>query len=283
MQKNKTSTPLRFPGSKSRVYNRLHRLLNTYHEEYRDPFFGGGSLFFKKKLSLRNWINDKDPLVYSFFVTVRDNPLDLCNKIKEIGTPTISYWKYMRAQKHESTLEKAFSFLFFNRTNYSGIYKANPIGGMNQKSEWKIDCRWNPNLLCERILNCSDKLQKVNITCNDFEEAIIAPGENVLLFLDPPYYQKGSQLYPVSMSPEEHQKLSNLLKKTKHKFLLTIDDCEETRHLYFNDGFYINFESWSYTIKAVKSTGKEIFISNFNDSLEGTEEQKNLFEIEEIK
>jgi DNA adenine methylase len=270
METKELQSPLRFPGSKSRVYNKIRKYLNDNHLEYREAFLGGGSIFFKKRLAKYNWINDKDPLVYAFFLTLRDDPEGICKKIYDIGVPTIEKWKYLRSTKPETILDKAFYLLFFNRTNYSGIFKANPIGGISQKSKWKIDCRWNADLLCHRIMECSKKLQGTKITCLDFQDVILAPGKDVLIFLDPPYYQKGSQLYPVSMKHEEHVKMAELLKNTNHRFLLTIDDCLITRKIYGCEKFYINFESWSYTINSSKETklGKEMFISNFNVNLD---------------
>lgn len=265
MTKKEIRSPLRFPGSKSRVYNKIKGHLNIPHLEYREPFVGGGSIFFKKPLSQKNWINDKDSLIYSFFLVLRDHPEKLCEKIIEIGRPSINLWKKFRLENPKTSLDKAFLLLFFNRTNYSGIFKANPIGGLKQNSKWKIDCRWNPELLCDRIMSCSSKLRGSEITCSNFEEVILSPGEDVLIFLDPPYYEKGSQLYPISMKHEEHLKLAQLLEETNHKFLLTIDDCPMTRKIYCKSSFYVNFESWSYTINSSKvdKQGKEMFISNF--------------------
>nr|WP_152568656.1 DNA adenine methylase [Thermoactinomyces daqus] len=129
-------------------------------------------------------MNDKDELIYSFFIILRDNPEGLCKRIRDIGLPTVELWQKLRKEVPKTTLDKAFSLLFFNRTNYSGIYKANPIGGMGQKSRYTIDCRWNADLLCERIMDCSRKLKDVKITCYDYEELLLSPGEDVLIFLD---------------------------------------------------------------------------------------------------
>ncbi|MGH1054580.1 DNA adenine methylase [Bacillus paranthracis] len=262
------SSPLRFPGSKRKVIERLKPYFHTPHYEYREPFIGGGSIFFGKEKAIKNWINDKDPNVYAFFIAMRDYPHELCEKIMSI-TPTLEMWKEKRMiTEYTNVLDKGFDFLFFNRTNYSGIYSANPIGGMKQKSEYTIDCRWNPNILCEKILLCSNKLQGVKISNNDFEDVITRPGENVLLIIDPPYYEQGNKLYPEKMSHNQHVQLAKLLRRTKHKFLLTIDDCPATQNIYMDSSFFVNQESWLYSInsklKDKERAGKELFISNFD-------------------
>ena len=217
-------------------------------------------------MAKNNWVNDKDPYIYDFFITVRDYPIEFCILIQKYGSPTIERWQQFRNEPMpDDQLERAYRFLFFNRTNYSGIFNSNPIGGLNQKSQWKIDCRWNEKLICKRIIECSSKLQGVKITCLDFEEVIMEAGEDVLLMIDPPYYKNGSRLYPIRFDHDDHIRLYKLLKKTNHKFILTIDDCEEIREIYKNSGFYFYNTSWKYTINSRKedNNGRELFISNF--------------------
>jgi DNA adenine methylase len=267
VQKEKVKSPLRFPGSKSKVLKKLQPFLNTPHIEYREPFVGGGAIFFGKVKAQENWLNDKDLNISNFLEVMKNDAENLCELVSRT-TPTIEIWqKYRLDNINEeielSSLERAFRFLFFNRSNYSGIYNANPIGGINQLSQYKIDCRWNPRLLCSRILQCSKKLERVRITNFDFREVITRNGENVFMMIDPPYYHKGSSLYPVFMSNEEHIELSNLIRQSEHSFLLTIDDCEEVRNLY-NWANIIIPENWHYTVNSKKkdNLGKELFITN---------------------
>jgi DNA adenine methylase len=255
-------SPLRYPGSKSKV---LKRFLPYFvpHKEYREPFFGGGSIFFGKPKVPINWLNDKDPMVSNFFRVIRDEPEQLKEMVRK-HKPSIELWKTIKFSEPSSSVEAAFMFLFLNRTNYSGILSANPIGGLNQDSEYKIDCRWNSEEICRRIDLCSLKLQETTITNVDYKELITARGEDVLIILDPPYYKKGKQLYNVFMTPEEHEELANLLRHCNHKFLLTIDDCKEVRDLYSWAPF-INQEEWYYSLTSkTNNIGKELFISNFD-------------------
>lgn len=266
----KIQSPLRFPGSKSRVLDKLKPFLEIDHLEYREPFLGGGSIFLGKPLAINNWLNDIDPYVISFFQIVKEKPIDFCLYIQKQGKPTINKWFELKSSKlkDENLIERAYKFLFLNRTNYSGIFKSNPIGGLKQESEWKIDCRWNEKLICKRIIESSTKLENAVVTNRDFEELISVPGEKVLLMLDPPYYKKGHQLYPFSMKKEDHVRLANSLKNTSHNFVLTIDDCEEVREIYKFNSFKYFSTSWKYTVHSNKkdNNGKELFITNFDIS-----------------
>ncbi len=255
-------SPLRYPGSKSKVLKRLKPYF-VEHKEYREPFAGSGAIFFGKPKADINWLNDKDENVANLLMSIRDNPEQLCEMIME-HHPSVSLWKHLKQYTPQNYIESAFRFLFLNRTNYSGIIKANPIGGIGQNSQYKIDCRWNPEELCRRIHSCSRKLQETNITSTDYSEIIQADGNDVLMIIDPPYYVKGKDLYSVFMSPQEHKNLSEMLRYSNHKFLLTIDDCEEVRKLYSWANF-INQEQWYYSISSIANNrGKELFISNFD-------------------
>ncbi|PQP83258.1 hypothetical protein C0Q44_00555 [Paenibacillus sp. PCH8] len=258
-----TKSPLRYPGAKKKVLDRFLPFWKKEHIEYRDVFVGGGSTFFGKPLSLQNWINDFDTEVAELYIVMRDQPEELCELIMNT-IPTVELWREIKQAEYHTSLEKGFRTFFLNRTNFSGILKGNPIGGIHQKSVYKIDCRWNPKALCEQVRNCHLMLQNVRITALDFEEIIQVPGESVLMYLDPPYFHKGSLLYRVGMNQQDHERLASNLQETDHHFFITYDDCLEVRELY-EEWAYLYPASWFYSSsnKKTREVGKELFISNY--------------------
>ena len=53
------------------------------------------------------------------------------------------------------------------------------------------------------------------------------------VYLDPPYYNKGSALYTEFMQPAEHIKMADVLQKSAvTKWILSYDDCTQVRELY---------------------------------------------------
>jgi DNA adenine methylase len=50
-----------------------------------------------------------------------------------------------------SLLQLGIAGLFFNRTNFSGIIGAGPIGGQKQASAYKIDCHFNRAPLARQV------------------------------------------------------------------------------------------------------------------------------------
>ncbi len=60
-----------------------------------------------------------------------------------------------------------------------------------------------------------------------------------IVYMDPPYIGKGDDLYPTSMSAEDHERLARILRYEKRDFLLSYDDHETARRLYSNNRFLI--------------------------------------------
>lgn len=257
-------SPLRYPGGKKKVLNLLAPFWKVPHDEYCEPFMGGGSVFLSKPKAPANWINDADKGIADLWTCMAD--WDANSKLRDMvlanSPPTVELWRMWRDFHPASVLDNAFRTLFLNRVCFSGIVKANPIGGVNQTGPASITSRWNPNLLCKQIEACYHILAGAKITSLDFEEVITVPGRNVFMYLDPPYYQTGNLLYEKQMLPEDHHRLSRLLKTTPYRFLLTYDDCPEIRSLY--DGAYFYTCNWTYSIgKTKRKQGNELFISNF--------------------
>ena len=75
-------SPLRYPGGKSRALKQILPLIPANISEFREPFVGGGSVFFAIRSLFQSriksyWINDLNYDLYCFWKQVRDNAPDL--------------------------------------------------------------------------------------------------------------------------------------------------------------------------------------------------------------
>lgn len=70
----------------------------------------------------------------------------------------------------------------------------------------------------------------VRCTCLDFS-ALLADSNESVIYLDPPYYQKGGELYEHAFTEEDHKRLAALLKDCR-QWVLSYDKCEEIENLY---------------------------------------------------
>lgn len=265
-------SPLRYPGGKSRAIKIISELIPDF-DEFREPFVGGGSVFIFLKQRFPNkefWINDIYFELFKFWEMAQKN-LDLV--IEQVETWKSEFengkelHKFLKENiKDFDDLKTASAFFVFNRITFSGTTES---GGF---SEQAFTGRFTDSSI-ERLRPLERLLKNVQITNFDFEEVVQAEGENVFLFLDPPYFSATkSALYGKNGNLHkgfDHQRFSETMKNCQHKWLITYDDSPYIRELFS----FANIFSWdlSYGMRNITSKsnqlGKEIFISNYLEKL----------------
>jgi len=242
--------------------------------QYREPFFGGGSI----GLSLlsnncgmkRMWINDKDIGISCIWTSVIRYPEDLKRRIVDF-IPTVENFNKIRNElididsppnNPSSIVDIGAKKIQVHQTSYSGLgtKSGGPLGGVEQKSKYKIDCRWSPDYICRKIDTLHKQFEEIDIHNNgctylDFGQLIEDDSCKSLLYLDPPYYEKGNDLYQNGFTESDHQRLADLLKRTDHQWILSYDYCPEIMKLY--EWAKIEKLSVNYTITALKNKDTE--------------------------
>lgn len=280
----------RYPGGKSKLRNQIIGALSKITDkvkdaEYREPFFGGGSIGLQllqehplKKL----WINDKDLGISCLWTAVIRFP-DLLKELVKKFTPSVSKFdafkeELMADRQSPKTEEEiavyGFMKLAIHQISYSGLgtMSGGPLGGRKkenragmgstQEVKYPIDCRWSPNYICKKIDTLHSDFSSFNIrskkcTCLDFSEIIEDDSHRAVIYLDPPYYVKGNDLYQHGFTSEDHNCLAVALKNTKHSWVLSYDDCQEIRKLYeWANIREIDGVNYSITALKNKETGK---------------------------
>lgn len=264
-------SPLRYPGGKGQVYHFVEELLkcnNLIGCTYIEPYVGGAGvalrLLFEKKVK-GIIINDYDPAIYAFWHAILNHTDEFIRMIEETDISMDSWYaqKEIQVQKDTSDLlTLGFSTFFLNRTNRSGIIKAGVIGGRNQDGNYKMDCRFNKTKLIELIKKISayrNQIELHNSDALDFIESV-KRRHNQFYFIDPPYYQKGKQLYTNFYTHEDHVELANYFKERlkRKKILISYDNCPEIEQLY--DKQSQSVKSLNYSV-GTKRLGEEIFIT----------------------
>lgn len=276
----KPKSIFRYPGGKFKAIKFIKPFWEkAKHIEYREPFVGGGSVFISKPLVDFNWINDIDKDLVAFYKVI-SKKTSREKLIDELLKQKISKKMYeeLYFSKPRTNLEKAKRYYILNRCSFSGITVWNAYIG---------DVRYNIENAQHTIRDVGEKLQKTKITSVDFEDVINAKphknGAKVFLFLDPPYAESRQvAAYNHAFTENDHERLASTLKKTKHSFLLTYDDCEYVRDLY--DWAHLYKRTWTYSVANSKvhhnprEKGNELFISNF-DLSDVVSNEDNLKEI----
>jgi len=274
----KVVSPLRYPGSKRKLFNYLERVLdyNSFSPQVLiEPFVGGGSIFLNflsrhtKSIAV---IADKDELVYSFWKTLFTEPKYLINFISKVkvNLKNFDYYKYVSSHHTEFNRKQlAEACLFLNRTSFSGILNNNsgPMGGRTQKSIYKIDCRFGCVNLIKKIRFISAFKNRVVILPYNWEktlEYVVKGGKykkaNLLFYFDPPFYKKADKLYRYHFDNGSHRNLRNKLIRLKQPWILSYDRVKEIQDLY-SDFTRVNV-SMPYSINSpAKRLEKELIIT----------------------
>lgn len=243
----KQLSPLRYPGGKSKLIEYIYSKLNPNKlDTFVEPFCGGANVglsFLNAKVINRLILNDLDFGVYSLFYTIKNNPNDLMDLIKRY-TPT--HEDYFNSRdiiksyyKDCDILRAAWILLLNNRLAYSGIYKANPLGGKNGTND-KLLSRWNPDNLIKRILHInsmSDRIEVLNMDANMLIEEMYWD-DKATIFIDPPYFRKGKDLYNHYYNKHDHISLRFLIDHLYQGYpgadmILTYDNDRYIEDLYW--------------------------------------------------
>ncbi len=244
-----TVTPLRYPGGKTALSTYFAHLIEYNGVSkctYVEPFAGGAGAALKLLCEQRVdklVLNDADPAIYAFWAAILRQP-DAFIRLVE-GTPvTIDNWKRQRAIYRDphshSILELGFSTFYLNRCNRSGIIgNGSAIGGLAQEGPWRIDARFNKETQIKRIELIAKKSKEISVYNLDAlaflkKHIVHAPDtDNFFIYLDPPYFVKGSRLYLNKFSADDHLELSRFLKTIRSlKWILSYDNAPEIREHY---------------------------------------------------
>lgn len=267
----RTSSPLRYPGGKSAMADLLRRIrnINQLGEfDLAEPFAGGAgaslSLLFQEEVP-RIHLNDADPAIFDFWWTLKNRPAPFLKMIDDVKVD-IQEWERQRSiyrsTRSSTRLNRGFSAFYLNRCNRSGIImNGGPIGGIDQKGKWKINARFNKEDLRRRCEKVSEYKDRIFVTGDDGLKFIRSVDrEKTLLFIDPPYFVKGSLLYLNLLNTKYHEELAAELKSsTDSRWVVTYDDCPEIRQLY--EG-WANIREFSLRYAAAeRRNGREILIT----------------------
>jgi len=265
----KFNTPLRYPGGKGRLtdyFGRVIDLNGLKDGTYIEPFAGGAgtaiNLLLDSKVS-RIVINDADLSVFYFWKSVieqTDKFIDLLESVEL----TIKEWDRQRElQKSYDVLTRGFSTFYLNRTNRSGIIDGGMIGGRGQTGKYNIGARFNREELIRRVREIGKRSNDIDVFGIDAQHFLktVVPYYDInstLVYVDPPYYVKGSLLYMNFYNDQDHWELAQTIKSLEHKWILSYDNVQQIKDLYSwtnHIEFSMNYSSYEFR------KGRELFFS----------------------
>ena len=210
---------LRYPGAKWSISEWIVSHIPP-HDVYLEPFFGSGAIFFNKKPSKLETINDLSGDVVNLFKVLRDNHEKLEKMIDLTPWARDEYYSCTmpngNTPKSGNDIEDARRFLV---RCWQGM-SSKIDGRTGWRSDIKCDCGQNHVKtwikVPERIRDVVDRLKQVQIENQPAVEIIKRYGnENVFIYADPPYLlsTRSGTMYYHEMTDADHLKLLDVLDK----------------------------------------------------------------------
>lgn len=237
-------SPLRYPGGKGKIAEFMKQFVKDNFDKlpvYVEPYAGGSELALTLLIEgyvKQVWINDKDNGIFCFWDSILNYTDQFIQEIEnvKIDIPTWEVQKdiYKNQDKYNK-LEIGFATFYLNRCNFSGVIKGGPIGGINQSGNWKIDARFNKKELIKRIKKIAEFNKNIKLYNKDTIELLEENKkifEKCLLYLDPPYFNKGNQLYTNHYKYQDHAKIAKCVNRLKGKWIVSYDNTPEIIDLY---------------------------------------------------
>ena len=246
-------------GGKTKLVEKILSIFPKDYENmiYVEPFIGGGSILYNKKISKEEIINDLDSNLIIFYKGIQ---------------------KYNQNKINEGMKDYAH-----NKKNFDLIKNSNPKNHFDKFIKELIlirgSYRNNMRTYYEKNFNYDfikqkERLKNVKIYNTDYKKIIKDyDSPNTLFYFDPPY-EKSDGLYTHDFLPIKE--VYDTIKNIKGKWILSYNDSKEAEEL-FKD-FNINKVNTIYENrpdKKIKKNVKELIITNFkNGNISGSGNRK---------
>lgn len=272
----KSLSPLRYPGGKSKIYEKVKSLIEANalgDRTYVEPFAGGfgiGIGLLCDGTVQTAVLNDFDAHIYHFWYAILHHTDELVRMIADTPITLEERENQRGIYKDEASglLADGFATLFLNRVNFSGVFNGGPIGGLLQKGTYKLDCRFNKAEIVRRIEQIAllrDQIALYNCDASDLITVHLQDRIATSFFnIDPPYVQKGYRLYKNYFKEVDHRNLEGVIANHLEgtRWIITYDDCDLVRDIY-KDYHMVEYEI-QHNVGA-SLHGKEVVITNIPD------------------
>ncbi len=158
----------RYPGGKSKLRDIIIKRLEQINQEglqYREPFFGGGSIGLKlladNPAITKIWMNDKDIGIACLWTSIIQFAVEFKDRVQSFSPSIDAFFSIREELTHlteiptqsDRIIDIGFKKLAIHQISYSGLgtKSGGPLGGIEQKSNYKIDCRWSPDYICKKV------------------------------------------------------------------------------------------------------------------------------------
>lgn len=211
---------LKWAGGKTQLLGELLPKVPPSYNQYIEPFFGGGALFFALQPE-KAVISDSNPELINMYRRIGENVGGVVACLKKYKNSSEMFYA-VRDQEWTSLSkdEAAARTIFLNHTCFNGLFRVNKQGKFNVPyGKYK-----NPKICNEDgLYAASELLKKAQIVCGDYLFVLEATAKaDDFIFLDPPYlpiseYADFKRYTKEQFYEEDHIELANIVSRLSER------------------------------------------------------------------
>jgi len=279
MRKPILTTPIRYPGGKSKAVKKLYPMLPNIgeYEEWREPFLGGGSMSIeitKRYPDMRIWVNDLYPALFNFWTQLQSSGSEMSERLLEIkdscvsgdvGKTTLGEQKEIINDDTSSKFDKAVAFYYANKNSFSGLTETGTYSDQSNKKNFT-----KQNIM--KLASFQKLIRNWKITNGDYS-VLLEKSDNTFVYLDPPYdltKQNSNNLYGKRGSMHEgfdHDLFAKHCNESGMDCMISYNADQSVKDRF--DGWEQVELDWTYTMRSVgeymekQKDRKELLLMNY--------------------
>jgi DNA adenine methylase len=174
---------LRRLGRKDRIADKIYKYFPK-HQNYIEPFFGAGGMFFNKPKAKYNFLNDLDSNVVNLFNIVLKQPNEF-KKFLELIPIHDDIWNNFKNSEPTNEFEKALQFWYLSN-----------LGFLGKPNSLRLACRTTKKYSISIFEEMLIHFHKTNCQFlnTDFRNvlkriSLLSSSNDWFIYSDPPYFQ----------------------------------------------------------------------------------------------
>lgn len=264
-------TPITYWGGKQSLAPLIVSLIPD-HQTYVEPFFGGGAVFFSKKKSNVEIVNDLNRRVVNFYRQAKSNFTALQKRVSETLHSRADYRDALLMYENPhlfSDLDLAWAFFVCCNQGFSGKIGTWGYGTKSPASEKRVK-----NDRLQFVEEIRERLEQVQIENTDALRVIqFRDREETFFYLDPPYHNANQGHYS-GYSADDFEALLTACSKMQGKFLLSSYPSDLLAEYTAANGWHTIEKEMLLATSAKR--GKKVEVLTANYRLEPTENSQKL-------
>jgi len=250
---------LAYLGGKSRLAARIIQRIPE-HRCYCEVFAGAAWVLFRKEESDVEIINDINSELVTLYRIIKLHLDEFIRYFRWILTARDEFERFKKESPETLTdVQRAVRFYYLLKMGFASKIP-HPSFGLSLTKQPGL------NLLRieEELSAVHLRLARVYIENLSFKRMIErADRPNTFFYVDPPYYGSEDSYGKGYFQRDDFKVLEEILRRIQGKFLLSINDVPEIRHIF--DGYHVEEVRTSYTVSGGHRSKKvtELLISNY--------------------